>query len=417
MFRPTFGGSGFDVFLASPEFQADPYDALRQLRENDPVYWCEPIGAWIVTRFDDCMRTYLEVDAYSNEGRLAGTLKHLPAEEQEQLADFTRFYRAKGLIHSDPPDHTRLRRLITKAGFSASQVEALRPKVEVIVDELLAETAARGSMNVIDDLAAVLPMTVLCDLLGVPHADGNFFRPLADRLLGFQGRNKPSLDSLLAAQQGIRDLRVYLDAAPARFADGTNDPDALLGRLFAARDDADDPLGEDELVNTVGTLLIAGHETTTSLIGNGLYTLLRHRDQWELLCSNPALLPQATEEMLRYESPLTRQPRLMKADAELGGKTIRAGETVFHMMNGANRDPEHFANPETFDITVPRGKHLAFGQGIHFCLGAPLARLEGSVVFAALIERMPHLQLAEPAPNWVTDTPTVRTLDALHVAF
>ena len=181
--RPAFADREFDAYLASPAFLADPYDALRELREQAPVYRCDPIGAWIVTRFDDCMRTYLEVDAYSNEGRLAGTLKHLPAEEQEQLSDFTRFYRAKGLIHSDPPDHTRLRRLITKAGFSASQVEALRPKVHAIVDELLAQVAPKEHMNVIDDLAAILPMTVLCDLLGVPHADGAFFRPLADRLL------------------------------------------------------------------------------------------------------------------------------------------------------------------------------------------------------------------------------------------
>ncbi len=417
MARPRFADSDFDAYLASPAFLGDPYDALRELRERDPVYWCDSIGAWIVTRFDDCMQTYRDVDAYSNEGRLAGTLGHLPAEDQELLGDFTRFYRAKGLIHSDPPDHTRLRRLITKAGFSASQVEALRPKVQTIVDGLLDDVTPNGTMNVIDDLAAILPMTVLCDLLGVPHADGAFFRPLADRLLGFQGRNKPSLESLLAAQQGIRDLRDYLEDAPRRFADGTNDPEGLLGRLFAARDDADDPLDYDELVNTVGTLLIAGHETTTSLVGNGLYTLLRHPEQWQLLRSDPGLLPGGIEEMLRYESPLTRQPRLMKADAVLDDKHIRTGETVFHMMNAANRDPEHFTEPEQFNITLPRGKHLAFGQGIHFCLGAPLARLEGSVVFATLIERMPDIRLVEPTPTWVTDKPTVRTLHSLHVAF
>jgi cytochrome P450 len=406
----------FDAFLVSPAFMADPYPTLRALREDDPVHWSESLGGWLVTRYDDVLQTYLDVTHYSNEGRLAGTMNHLPPGDQAQLSVFADFYLAKGLVHADPPDHTRIRRLILKWGFTPGQVEELRPRVVEIVAGLLDGVEAGGEMDVIEDLAFVLPVTVLCDLLGVPRADGLFFRGLADRLLGFQGRNRPELETLLAAQDAILELRAYLAAQPARLLTGDLAADGLLGRMIAAQETGD-ALSEDELVNTVGTLLIAGHETTTSLVGNGLLTLLRHPDQWQLLRETPSLLPQAIEEMLRYESPLARQPRLLKGDTELGGRRLRAGETVFQMINGANRDPAHFDHPEHFDIERQPRRHLAFGQGIHFCIGAPLARLEAQVVFEALIERLPQLRLVEEQPDWVVDKPTVRILKRLPIAF
>ncbi len=264
-----------------------------------------------MTRYDDVMQTYLDVAHYSNEGRLAGTMNHLPPEDREKLTVFAEFYLAKGLVHADPPDHTRIRRLILKWGFTPGQVEALRPKVQRIVDDVIDRVEPDGRMEVIEDLAFVLPVQVLCDLLGVPHSDGLLFRSLAGRLLGFQGRNKPDLDSLLAAQEAILELREYLAVQTERLHDGAIDRDGLLGRMIAARATSD-ALSQDELVNTIGTLLIAGHETTTSLVGNGLFTMLRHPDQWQLLCDDLSLIPQAIEEMLRYESPLTRQPRLLR---------------------------------------------------------------------------------------------------------
>jgi len=405
-----------DGFLVSAAFLADPYPTLRRLREEAPVYWSESLGGWVVTRYDDVMEAYLDVAHYSNEGRLAGTMNHLPPGDRELLPDFAAFYLAKGLVHADPPDHTRIRRLILKWGFTPGQVEALRPKVQRLVDDLLDRVAAERSMDVIEDLAFVLPVTVLCDLLGVPQSDGPVFRSLADRLLGFQGRNRPDLASLLAAQDAILELRDYLAVQEARLEDGTNDPDGLLGRMIGARETSD-ALSEDELLNTIGTLLIAGHETTTSLVGNGLLTVLQHPEQWELLRSEPSLIPQAIEEMLRYESPLTRQPRLLKADTELGGTPLRQGETVFQMINAANRDPAHFDDPETFDIERPARRNLAFGHGIHFCIGAPLARLEGQVVFEALVERLPGIRLLDDRPAWATGKPTVRILERLPVAW
>jgi cytochrome P450 len=184
-----------------------------------------------------------------------------------------------------------------------------------------------------------------------------------------------------------------------------------------AAQETGDALDHDELVNTVGTLLIAGHETTTSLVGNGLLTLLHHPEQWAALRDEPARIPAAIEEMLRYESPLARQPRLVKDDVILGGKAIRRGGTVFQMINAANRDPEHFADPDRFDIDRAPRRHLAFGQGIHFCIGAPLARLEAQVVLEAVVERLPGIRLLGDTADWVLDKPTVRILRTLPVAF
>ena len=195
------------------------------------MHWSDSVGGWIVTRYDDVLRTYLEVDTYSNEGRLARTMDHLPAEQRAELGVFADFYLAKGLVHADPPDHTRIRRLILKWGFTTGQVEALRPNVRRIVDDLLDRVEADGRMDVIEDLAFVLPVTVLCDLLGVPHSDGLFFRPLADRLLGFQGRNRPDFESLLAAQEAILELR----ALPRRAGRAPAGRNADRGR--AARPD------------------------------------------------------------------------------------------------------------------------------------------------------------------------------------
>ena len=406
-----------DEFLVSPAFLADPYPTLRRLREEDPVHWSASLGGWVVTRYDDVMQTYLDVEHYSNEGRLAGTMNHLPPEDREKLPVFADFYLAKGLVHADPPDHTRIRRLILKWGFTPGQVEALRPKIEAIVNDRIDAVEADGRDG--------------GDRGSRVRASGH--RPLRPprcpplRRTDLQEPRRPPpripgpepTEPRVAPRRAGGDPRAAGRTWPsgARASRTARSPtDGLLGRMFAAQETSD-ALSEDELVNTIGTLLIAGHETTTSLVGNGLYTLLRHPEQWQALKDDPSLIPGAIEEMLRFESPLTRQPRLLKGDVELGGTQLRAGETVFQMINAANRDPTHFDDPETFDIERPVSRNLAFGHGIHFCIGAPLARLEAQIVFQAVIDRLPSIALVDEQPDWELGKPTVRILKRLPVTF
>jgi len=283
----------------------DPYPLLRELRERSPVHWSEVLGGWLLTRFDDVMVTFRDVDHYSNEGRLGKAVEYLPPDVRSGFGDFEAHYRTRGLLHSDPPVHTRLR-LLVRDLFTPRAVEAMRPQVQAIVDTLLDRVQGDGRMDIIDDLAIPLPATVIARIFGVPEADQLRIVDWSDDVLAFQGQNRPSVDLLLRAQRAIAELREYLGALmAARRAAPEND---LLSRLVAA-ESAGDRLSEDELLNTSVTLLVAGHETTRSLIGNGLWLLLRERDRWERLRAEPALLAPAIEECLRYESPIARQPR------------------------------------------------------------------------------------------------------------
>jgi cytochrome P450 len=233
-------------------------------------------------------------------------------------------------------------------------------------------------------------------------------------VLAFQGQNRPSVELLMRAQRAIAELREYLGRLMERRRAAPEDD--LLSLLVAAGSDGD-RLSEAELLNTSVTLLAAGHETTRSLIGNGLWLFLRDPERWQRLRAEPDRLGPAIEEALRYECPVARQPRRMKADAELGGKRLRAGDMVFQMLNAANRDPEHFRDPETFALDRVGERHVAFGNGIHFCIGASLARLEGAIAFGALLERMPGLRLVTDEPDWSLDKQNSRILRSLPVTF
>jgi pimeloyl-[acyl-carrier protein] synthase len=402
-----------DKTLVSREFLANPYPVLHQLRERDPVHWSDTIGGWVLTRYDDIVSTFKEPASYSNEGRLARAVEYLPAESRGRLQVFEDHYRTKGLLHSDPPDHTRLRRLVTKA-FTPRMIEALRPRIQAIVDELLDEGMRQGGMDIIPGFAVALPITVLAEILGTPVADRVLFKRWADDLLAFQGVNKPAESTLLRSQETILEMKAYLTSL-IRERKGRPGED-LISQLVLAESEGD-KLSEAELLNTCITLLVAGHETTTSLIGNGVYLLLSNTFEWNKLKKDKALLTSAIEEILRYESPVSRQPRLMKHDTELSGRQIRKGQMVFQMLNAANRDPAYFTNPDAFDIERKNNRHIAFGVGIHFCVGAVLSRTEGQIVFGTLLERAPEMRLMNEEPAWDVHKANSRMLTTLPVVF
>ena len=402
-----------DNLLVSREFGADPYPLLRRLREEHPVYWSESIGGWILTQYDDIITTFKDVDPYANEGRLAKVVDYLPPETRARFKAFENHYRTKGLIFSDPPDHTRLRTLVTKA-FTPRVVESMRTRIQAITDELLDAVQDAGQMDLMRDFAIPLPATVLAEIYGAPVTDRLKIRRWAEALLAFQGVNKPKVEVLERSQTALLEIRAYLAAL---INERRRQPrEDLLSQLLVSESEGD-KLTEAELISTSVTLLVAGHETTTSLIGSSIYTLLHHPEQWRLVQDDPNLLRSAIEEVLRYESPVSRQPRLVKADTELGGNTIRKGQMVFQMLNAANRDPSHFTDPERFDIMRENNRHIAFGFGIHFCVGALLARTEGHIAISSVMKRMPKIRLATDTPEWDVERRNGRVLKTLPVLF
>jgi pimeloyl-[acyl-carrier protein] synthase len=403
----------FDELLVSREFMLDPYPLLRQLREEQPVYWSESIGGWILTRYDDIIATFRDVDHYGNEGRLAKAVDYLPPDTRAKFKTFEDHYRTKGLLFSDPPDHTRLRTLITKA-LTPRVVESMRPRIQAIADELLDAVQPAGQMDVMRDFAVPLPATVLAEIYGAPVSDRLRLRHWAEALLAFQGVNKPGVETLERTQTALVEIRAYLAAL---INERRRQPrEDLLSQLVAAESEGE-RLTEAELISTSVTLLVAGHETTTSLIGSSIYTLLHNPEQWRLVHEDPARLRPAIEEVLRYESPVSRQPRVVRADTELGGKTLRKGQTAFQMLNAANRDPAHFADPDRFDLQRQDNRHIGFGFGIHFCVGALLARTESHIALSTVMKRMPAIHLAKDMPDWDVDRRNGRVLKTLPVLF
>ncbi len=402
-----------DEKLISDEFLDDPYPLLRLLQEEDPVYWSESIGGWIVTRYDDIVPTFRDVAHFSNYGRFAKAVEYLPPEDRQKLAPFENHYRQKSLLQSDPPDHTRLRALMAKP-FNATNVEAMRPKIKKIVHDVIDVVLPRGQMEVIRDLAYPLPFSVLGAIMGLPDKRQDEIKHWADEILLFQGMNRPPVALLERSQAALLAMRSFLtDLVNEKRRHPAND---VISHMVAAETNGN-RLTEQELVYTCVTIMGAGHETTTSLIGNGLYTILSHPRQWQELRQNRALLTSAIEEMLRYESPVARQPRVIKCDVELGGKRLLKGQVAFQMLNAANRDPAHFADPETFNIERENNRHLAFGMGIHSCLGAGLARVEAQEVFTAIMDRLPNIRLGSEKVIWDRHKPNSRMLHSLQVVF
>lgn len=393
-----------DALVDAPGFFDDPYPAYAALRERAPMVWSEQWGGWVLTRYDDVAAILRNPTRYSSAGRIHYILDRLPPEVREETALLEAHY-SVGIAHVDPPAHTRLRAILTP-WFTPKLMESLRSRIRELAHSLCkhaAEKAREGeNVDFMHEVAYPLPATVVLELLGAPTSDAPLFHQWAlDVNQLFAGGGRTTVARMRAAQQGLRDMRVYVgDLIAARRRNSHND---LLGRLVDAEQEGE-RLSDDELISTAVTLFVAGHETTTNLLGNGVVALLRNPAQLEKLRANPALLPSAVEEMLRYDTPVQRSWRIATEDHMLLGQQVRAGELLLVLIGAAHRDPSHFADPDAFDIARTPNRHMGFGYGIHFCLGAPLARIEAPEVLTALLDAFPSMALDERAPlRWRED--------------
>jgi cytochrome P450 len=385
------------------EFIANPYPTYHRLRAEEPVHH-NPLGFWVLTRYEDVL----------------GALRD-PRFAKEAIAAFVaaRFGIAPAgiglsMLDRDPPDHTRLRGLVSTA-FTPRVVEMLRPHIQRIVDGLLERVETAGSMDLIEDFAYPLPVVVICELLGVPVEDRDRFKQWGlDIARGLDAIWLPP-DSEVAVRS-VASRRALSDYFRALIAERRASPRGDMLSALIAAEEAGDTLTEDELLATCILLLVAGHETTVNLIGNGTLALLRHPHELRRLRERPGLITSAVEELLRYDGPVQRSARIPSEDVTIGGYTIRKGEMVLPFIGAADRDPAQFPDPDRLDITRADNRHIAFGWGIHFCLGAPLARIEGQIAINTLLQRLPKLALATDTPPY-RQSLTLRGLSALPVSF
>ena len=400
-----------DDFLDRPQFYYDPYPVYHELRASDPVHWSDIMGSWVLTRYDDVVATMRDPRRFSSAGRHALSLDRLPEHVRQKAKPIYEHY-AVGLIHTDPPDHTRMRALINKV-FTVRAMESLRPRVQKIVDDLLDAVASNGHMDVMAALAYPLPVAIISQILGIPQEDNDKFAYWNEGVNELTASGRTTEANLERGLPIFQHLRAYLRELIEKRR--RNPQDDLLSALVMVEEEGD-RLSEEELITNYQTLITAGFETTMNLIGTGLLTLLRHPDQLARLRSDPSLTASAVEELLRYETPFQRNWRVAAQDVDLGGKRIRRGQLVAQMLGAANRDPEVFPDPDRFDISRNSGSHIAFGYGIHFCIGAPLARIEADIAFRTLLRRFPKLRLMQENADWRGEI-VFRGLNSLMVEF
>jgi cytochrome P450 len=387
-------------------FLADPFPIYARMRDEDPCHWSPRLKSWVLTRYEDVKRVCIGQEMSSD--RLRPFFAALPSPEADRIAGIVR-YLSLWMVFRDPPDHTRLRRLTSRV-FSLQAMRAVRPNVESIAALLLSEIGAQETFDFIAAFAGPLPGLVIMDMLGVPRAELARVRRLSDDMALFIGSSCNAPEKYGTAEAATKEMAEFFRSLVARRR-AAPQPD-LLSELVHL-EDAGDRLNEDELVATCILLLFAGHETTTHHIANGLLSLMRFPGEMSMLRAEPSLAPRAVEELLRYDGPIGAQVRIVRVEHQLHGKTLRPGERVFLMMNAANRDPRAYADPDRLDLERDGVPHLAFGFGLHICLGFPLARLEGEISLPAVLARYPAIELASE-PQWL-DSMVFRGMTALPV--
>ncbi len=378
-------------------FREDPYPFYRRLRENDPFHKSRAGDGYVLSRYEDVAEVLRDGSFSADErnlnlyARFVG--RRLRAGLPDPYADDN-----MSMLRRDPPDHSRLRGLVAKA-FTPRAIERMRPRVEQILKELLEARPAHGAMELVREFAAPLPVRVIAELLGVPPEDHLRFRDWSNEIVRSLGEG--TFDDERAALRATAELRAYFEAIVD--ARRTAPREDLISALAAAEQDGD-RLRLSEMFATLVLLLVAGNETTTNLISNAMLALLRSPDQLALLRAQPERVPAALEELLRYDSPVQMTSRIAKHDCTLAGQRVRRGQQLVLLLGAANRDPAVFADPERLDVTRAEVRHLSFSLGNHFCLGAQLARLEGSLALEALVTRYPRLRLPEQTIAWRNNT-------------
>ncbi len=395
--------------LTSPRYFADPHAIFRRMRADDPVYWHPTLKAWFLVRYDDVQHILRDPRFSTTRPDLYG--RDLPPTMEAKWQFVNRFL-SDMLLFKDGPIHTRSRSLIGKA-FTSKAVEALRPFIQKTVDDRIDAVRSHGRMEVIEQLAVPLPVSVISRMLGIPEADFPRFKAWADDFFAVRSSTMSAAELVERAHRGIVGLSEYLrDVLEER----TRHPgDDLLSLLVHAKEQGN-VLSGDEIVATSALLLLAGYETTTHLISNGLLALFEHPDQLQKLRADPELAAGAVEEFLRYNSAVFQLARRAREQVEIDGHVIHEGDLVVGLLHAANRDPARFTDADRLNITRENNYHVGFGYGPHICVGAPIARMETLIAINTILQRLPEIALASTALEWSTSF-TIRGVRALPVTF
>jgi len=375
-----------DYTPLNPAIRGNPYPYYAVLREQAPVHFVEPLKAFAISRHEDVQAVLKDPAVFSSKTE---NLQGLIFDKKNMGEEFTRMLRTPALVGVDPPLHTRMRTLVSRA-FTMRRVAEMEPRIRALTRRLLEALPQRGEFELLQALAVPLPITVIAEMLGVEGERHQDFRRWSNDVVNASTVALSRSGAHPELEASLREFRLYLEGVIAERR--TRPKEDLITALLQSSEQG--LLDAEEVITFVRLLLIAGNETTTNLLGNGLIALLRHPEQLEKLRARPELIPNAVEEMLRYDSPVQGLFRFVTQDVELSGKRIPARSVVMPLLGSANRDPRRYEEPERFDVTRDHAQSISFGHGIHFCLGAPLSRLEARVVFEELLPRLRHLSFA-----------------------
>jgi cytochrome P450 len=377
-----------DVY--QPEYVANPYKLYARLREADPVFWDEQLGGWVLTSYNDVVAMLR--DPRLSAQRFITDSEWMPPEMVEALGSPMRAL-TRQMLFLDPPDHTRLRGLVSKA-FTPRVIEGLREHIQQIVDDLLDKALPQGHINLIQEFTYPLPAIVIAEMLGVPPEDRELFFKWTNDFGTIIDGGDLTQEQMVQAFMGVSEFMEYFRQIITQRR--TQPKDDVIQALITA-EEGGSMLSEEELLGNCILLLAAGHGTTTHLLGNGMLALLRNPEQYQLLTERPNLLPLAVMELLRYDGPVQATARKATKDLVIRAKKVEAGQKVYAVLGATSHDPAQFAAPDQLDIQRTENRHLAFGQGIHYCLGAPLARLEAEIALSTLTRRLPNPRIANEA--------------------